>query len=143
MTMHACDCARLHAAAFAHGWDEAEFERLLAGSPNLGDAACSGSRRLVGFVLSRLAADEAEILTIAIDANQRRRGIGQRLLVAHAGRLTAAGVRKVFLEVDEDNSAALALYGAMGFATVGKRPAYYPKTDGTRGQALVLRCNLG
>ena len=73
-SVHAVDCARLHASAFAHAWNEAEFEHLLLGPPNLGDAACSGPpHHVMGFVLSRLAADEAEILTIWLDLLKKER----------------------------------------------------------------------
>ncbi|HWG05203.1 MAG TPA: GNAT family N-acetyltransferase, partial [Beijerinckiaceae bacterium] len=109
--------------------------------PNVvADAALDAKgSRLFGFVLSRLAADEAEILTIAVDSALRRRGIATRLLAAHMGRLQNAGVHTLFLEVDEENTAARPLYTRFGFETIDRRPGYYRARDGVRTSALVMR----
>jgi ribosomal-protein-alanine N-acetyltransferase len=130
-------CAFLHRASFAHPWSAPEFEALLT------DRACFGEAiefksRLAGFVLSRRADDEAEILTIVVDSRLRQRGCGQRLLAAHLSQLSAVGVIKLFLEVDESNEAALALYRRHGFVQVGMRKGYYVKKDGLRANALTL-----
>ena len=140
---HSAECARLHASAFAHAWSAGDFETLLAASTSLGDRAALGqSQALAGFVVSRCAADEAEILSIAVDPAFRRRGIGRKLLLGHLGRLAGAAVGKVFLEVDDLNIAALGLYTDLGFAEVGKRKAYYRQANGIFGNALILRCDL-
>ena len=134
-------CCILHATSFAHPWSVADFEAFLLERSIVADGAFT--RRLAGFSLSRLAGDEAEILAIVVDSSHRRHGIGRQLLVAHLGHVAAAGARQIFLEVDEQNAPALRLYISTGFAEVGKRPAYYRKTDGSRGNALILRCPLG
>jgi ribosomal-protein-alanine N-acetyltransferase len=140
---HADECALLHAASFAHSWSAQEFETLLANQNVSGEAATDpNSDELRGFVLTRLAADEAEILTIAVDAALRRRGVGRALLAAHMARLPSLGATKVFLEVEQDNAAALALYARFGFREVGRRRGYYQKSDGTAATALVLRRDL-
>jgi [ribosomal protein S18]-alanine N-acetyltransferase len=130
-------CAALHAASFAHPWAASEFETLLA------DSACAGEAieakdRLAGFILSRRALDEAEILTIVVDSRWRRQGCGQKLLAAHLSRLPVLGVKKLFLEVDEANVAALALYRRHGFTGLGMRKAYYAKPDGSQANALIM-----
>lgn len=135
------ECARLHAESFAHPWAASEFESLLI------DSACVGeglerNLTLSGFILSRRALDEAEILTVVVDAGLRRQGFAQRLLVAHLARLASLGVAGLFLEVDESNVAALALYRRNGFVQVGLRKAYYARPDGTRANALVMRRNF-
>ena len=130
-------CARLHATSFAHPWPANDFEALLL------DPACSGEGLyarwgLAGFILSRRALDEAEILTIVVDRRLRRQGCGERLLASHLARLSRQGVANLFLEVDELNVAALALYRLHGFVEKGLRKGYYVKQDGTRANALIM-----
>jgi ribosomal-protein-alanine N-acetyltransferase len=139
----AADCARLHAASFAHPWSATEFESLLTASNAIGDGALARGRHLLGFALSRHGGGEAEILSIAVATSERGRGIGRALMGAHLGRLAAAGVTSVFLEVERGNAAALALYQRLGFETVGERKNYYRKASGTAAPALTLRCDLG
>ena len=133
-------CAALHAASFAHGWSAGEIERLTAADNITGDGALDApARALIGFVLSRRAADEAEILTIAVAARARRGGVGRALLARHIARLAAEGARALFLEVEAGNAPALALYRAYDFSEVGRRENYYAKPGGPRAAALVLR----
>jgi ribosomal-protein-alanine N-acetyltransferase len=126
--------AALHAQAFTdpRPWTEAEFAALLAGPGILLAAAPQG------FALARIAADEAELLTIAVAAPARRQGLGRRLLAAVLARAEAQGARTVWLEVAADNAAARALYAALGFAEAGRRRGYYAGAD-----ALVLRRDPG
>jgi ribosomal-protein-alanine N-acetyltransferase len=138
----ASDCARLHAASFAHPWSAAEFETLLSASNAIGDGAIAGGR-ILGFVLSRHAAGEAEVLSIAVAKPERGKGIGRALMNAHLARLSAAGVASVFLEVEPGNAAAIALYERLGFETVGERKGYYRKPGAPAAPALTLRCDLG
>ena len=134
--------AVLHAGAFAHGWSESEFERLLADKAVITHVARAGnSGAPVGFLLSRRAADEAEILTVAVTPAERGQGIARQLLTRHLGRLAALGVARVFLEVDDGNRAALRLYERAGFRAVGRREGYYARAQGS-GAALTLRRDL-
>jgi ribosomal-protein-alanine N-acetyltransferase len=137
------DCARIHAQGFARGWSVTEFESLLADRQVLADGAIDAkTRHMAGFVLSRRAADEAEILTIAVATANRRKGIGSNLLSAHLGRVAAAGARSLFLEVDSENQAALALYAGFGFRRVGERKAYYARPGEPSATALIMRRDL-
>jgi len=130
--------AALHSASFRRGWGEDEVHRLLIDRSVIAHRAMSG-RTLIGFILSRMAADEAEILSVAIAPNRRGRGLSRRLLDLHLRRLAGLGVRTVFLEVDENNTPARRLYQRRGFYEVGRRQGYY---DGGM-TALVLRRDLG
>jgi ribosomal-protein-alanine N-acetyltransferase len=127
--------ADIHAAAFpaAEAWDEAAIATLLA-TPGAGALLLGRD----GMAMLRVAADEAEILTLAVRPESRRRGAGRVLLAAAMQAAAAAGARRMLLEVAEDNAAARALYAAAGFAPVGRRPRYYP--DGR--DALVLAAPL-
>jgi len=133
--------ATLHGASFQRGWSEIEIERLLLERNIVAHRATVG-RSLHGFILSRLASGEAEILSVAVAAARRGRGMARSLLNLHLRRLAGLGVRAVFLEVDEDNEPARRLYHRAGFREVGKRPGYYQKAPGLAATALVLRRDL-
>jgi ribosomal-protein-alanine N-acetyltransferase len=133
--------AVLHAASFSRGWSEHEFEQLLSERNVIAHRATCG-RSLAGFILSRTAAGEAEILSVAVARARRGAGIGRRLLDLHLRRLAGLDVRAVFLEVDEDNVPAVRLYGRAGFREVGRRDAYYPRAGQQPAAALVLRRDL-
>ncbi len=142
LTRHSADIALLQAGGgFARAWSPQECDGLLIDPAVLADGAWLG-RKLAGAVLSRRAADEAEILTIVTARNLRGTGIGRQLLATHMAHLAAAGTRQLFLEVDAQNVPACALYRHFGFRQVGERPGYYPKADGSRVTALVLRREL-
>jgi ribosomal-protein-alanine N-acetyltransferase len=133
--------ATLHAAAFRRGWSEDELERLLTDKTVIAHRAMTG-RTLAGFILSRLAGGEAEILSVAVASSRRGRGLGRKLLDLHLRRLAGLGATAVFLEVDEDNAPARRLYDRAGFRTVGRRPAYYARGSQPPANALVLRRDL-
>ncbi|MDE2017452.1 MAG: ribosomal protein S18-alanine N-acetyltransferase [Hyphomicrobiales bacterium] len=140
---HAEACAALHAGAFAGGWSAAEFKRMVEAPDHFADGAFGAADgRLVGFAVSRLVGDEAELLSIAVDPASRGAGVGATLLGAHMGRLAAARGRTLFLEVEEGNAAALALYARHGFERIGRRPAYYRKPDGAATAAIAMRRTL-
>jgi len=92
--------------------------------------------QIAGYVVALDAADEGEILNLAVAEGGRRRGLGRALVEAIIAALSERGVRQVYLEVRESNAAARALYAAFGFKDVGRRKAYYrrPVED-----AIVLR----
>ena len=137
------DCAVLHAKAFAHPWSYSEIESLSTSENVTADAALlAGSGKLAGFAISRLAVDEAEILTIVVDAPFRGQGIGQRMLEFHLDVLRRKRIKIIFLEVDENNAAARRMYVRQGFAVVGRREAYYRDREGRTTAALVMRRNI-
>jgi len=92
--------------------------------------------RIVGYVVALDAADEGEILNLAVAPAMRRTGLGRALVQQMLEALSDRGVRQVFLEVRESNAPARALYAAHGFKEVGRRKQYYrrPVED-----AIVLR----
>lgn len=142
---HARQIAALHhQGGFARLWEPGECAALLADRAVVADGVFIGAdREPCGFVMSRVAADEAEILSIVVAGGQRRSGLGQMLLRAHLAQLAARGIARLFLEVEEGNGPAIALYRRLGFETVGRREGYYPKPDGNRAAALVMRRDLG
>ena len=136
-------CARLHAQGFAHPWSKGEVAELIASPSTLAAAALDPvDGRLRGFILSRLAADEAEILTIAVEAASQGKGVGRALLSENLRQAANAGAKTIFLEVDKMNAPAVALYERLGFVKVGERPGYYRRNDGTV-PAVIMRKTLG
>jgi ribosomal-protein-alanine N-acetyltransferase len=128
----------IHSASFSRGWSEGEMEVLLLDPQVIAHRAVLG-RRMAGFILSRRAADEAEVLSVAVAVRDRGRGLAGSLLALHLRRLAGLGIRQVFLEVDEANVAACRLYARAGFENVGRREGYYRTPDGRGSAALVLR----
>jgi [ribosomal protein S18]-alanine N-acetyltransferase len=133
--------AALHAACFRRGWGEQEVEALLLDRHVIAHRASAGGR-LIGFIMSRLVADEAEILSVAVAARSQGRGLARALLSLHLRRLAGLGARAVFLEVDEHNRAAIRLYDRAGFHEVARRPNYYPAAAAKPATALILRRDL-
>jgi [ribosomal protein S18]-alanine N-acetyltransferase len=128
--------AAVHASAFppADSWSRDVFSLQLALPNVFGLLHPSG-----GLILIRVAADEAEILTLAVSPDVRRGGIGATLLREATTVAAAMGIRTVFLEVSVANDAAHRLYTRAGFIQAGRRRQYYPD----RSDALVLRLDLG
>lgn len=134
--------AELHAGAFAGQtnelWSEKSLRDLLA-MPGALALLAQQSGEPVGFILLRQAADEAEIITLAVQPEQRRLGVARRLLSVGLDKMAGRGARQCFLEVAEDNAAARALYVAAGFAEVGRRPGYYRDAAGQPRDAVLMR----
>jgi [ribosomal protein S18]-alanine N-acetyltransferase len=130
--------AAVHKISFQRGWGEDEIHRLLIDSAVVAHRATIG-RTMIGFILSRMAGGEAEILSVAIAPARRGRGFARPLLDLHLRRLAGLGARAVFLEVDARNAPACRLYRRAGFYEVGARQGYYQGV----AAALVLRRDLG
>jgi ribosomal-protein-alanine N-acetyltransferase len=131
--------ATLHARAFRSPppWSAAVFAGFLADP--LAFLLVEGD---AGFLLGRAVAGEAELLTLAVAPDARRRGLGRKLLARFLYQARLRGADRAFLEVAADNPAAIALYESAGFAKVGSRRAYYLTPDGQRVDALVLARDL-
>lgn len=134
---------RIHALAFQHSWSSDDFRSLIAQNNVFGFVARLERKpdKACGFVLARLVAGEAEILTIAVSDKVRKQGVGRSLMDAVLRYLYQERAETLFLEVDENNVAALALYRRIGFIKVGDRPAYYETANG-RSSAHILRRDL-
>ena len=136
--------AKLHAAGFYRGWPREEFAAYIADhhvTPTY--IACDARHRIAGFAMLRLAADDAELMTIAVDPKWRGKGIGAALLRAAFEDLLMSPAKKLFLEVAADNPAAIALYRKQGFAEIGRREGYFARANGQPATALVMARNLG
>lgn len=137
--------AVLEAQTAAFPWSADQYrESLIAGC--CGWSICCDDQ-MAGFALFSVVADEASLLNIAVGARWQRRGLGRQLLAEALYRLRAErGVARCLLEVRVSNTAALALYKALGFEVLSRRKNYYraiaPATTGGREDALVMQCPL-
>lgn len=139
------------AAAFDPHWGEAWTRRQVEDSlllPTtrylLVDAAGrrpEAGRAAAGFALLRALPEEDELLLIAVNPDQRGRGLGRLLLDRAVQSARDHGALRLFLEMRQNNP-AMHLYRAAGFAQVGQRPAYYRLADGTRLDALTMALEL-
>ena len=136
--------ATLHGECFDEPWDAQAIARLLAMPGAFAysvNAAEDADSPPAGFVIARTGGGEAEILTICVRPAARMSGLGRCLLEAAAAHALAAGAETLFLEVAEDNLAALRLYERFGFYLVGMRPAYYGRGN-DRVAARTLKLDL-
>ena len=130
--------AEIHKQCFDDAWPEQAMATLL-GMPGVAALVAAMDDQPAGFAIGRSAADEGEVLTIAIRPEWRRRGIGGDLLSALITQvLRSQGAQSVFLEVSAANHPAMALYGRAGFTEVGRRTRYYAGS-GNGTDALILR----
>jgi len=131
---------RIMTAAFPSCFGEAWTRSQCAGiMPMHGVSLTVAEQRgkPVGFALVRAVADEAELLLLAVDPAEQRRGIGQALLDDFIAGALADGAHRLHLEV-RDGNPAVELYLASGFAAAGRRRNYYRGTDGQSYDAVTL-----
>jgi ribosomal-protein-alanine N-acetyltransferase len=132
--------AALHAACMDEAWDRVFLAKVL-GMPGCFArlVLADPGDRPVAFAIARVAAGEAEILTIGVVPAARGAGHGDALVHAVCAEAERRGADSLFLEVAEDNAHARALYDRNGFVPVGRRPGYYTRRHGPAVAALVLR----
>ena len=140
---HAAELAGLRAPLFEEAWSEASFRELLVHPGATALLARTGAPpQTVGFILGQVAADEAEILTLGVCKDWQRRGIGLRLVEGLIRAARKVEAQRLFLEVASSNAAALALYGKLGFAEVGRRQGYYVRAGRPAEDAIRLSLSL-
>jgi len=133
--------ADIHAICFRHSWSAESFKSFLENKVHRAVvASVSGPvNEPVGFVLIRSIAGEAEILSIAVAPQHRETGIASGLLYKISALMKEEKVKKIFLEVGQQNGAALRLYERAGFKPVGGRKAYYRSaSDEPPGDAIIM-----
>ncbi len=137
--MTPADMAALHARCFTRPrpWSESEF-RDMASLPGAFLLTCP-----TGFLMGRTVADEAELLTLAVDPAARRAGTGRALVTRFAAGARTRAATRAFLEVASDNPAALALYESTGWRATGRRRGYYGAGVDAITMALDLTSGRG
>lgn len=121
----AADLARLHASSFDKPWSVESFRSLLTQPGTL--AVIARDQDPLGCGVFRVAADEVEILTLAVLPDARRRGVARAIVQLAFSAAHQRGAVRCFLEVADDNQAAIELYLSLGFAPCGRRAGYYDR----------------
>ncbi|PCI49319.1 MAG: ribosomal-protein-alanine acetyltransferase [Alphaproteobacteria bacterium] len=133
--------SQIHGRSFQdQRWSAGEIAALLQG-PGVCAMVVSDSGQPTGFLLWRQVCDEVEILTICILPGYRARGMASQLLREFYGKIK--GGKRILLEVNENNAAAIILYEKNGFETVGRRKDYYGGQGGRKQDALILCKKIG
>jgi ribosomal-protein-alanine N-acetyltransferase len=133
--------AEIHAASFEAPWSAAEILRFAEDLGGFGFVAATPGGEICGFILCRAIAGEAEVLTLAVRPDHRRRGVASALIGEAVARAAPAS-GAMFLEVAADNEGAAALYEGLGFSRIGRRAGYYARGAGPAVDAIVMRRTL-
>lgn len=130
--------AALHAECFTPGWQAVDFDGYL--SRETDDVIGLYIKdRIAGLSVLRTVVDQSDILTVCIGKKYRQKGAGRVLLDASETAILARGADIVFLDVAEDNPAAIALYRNAGYVQHGRRSGYYRRPDARIGALLFQK----
>ena len=132
--MDIMDCA--FDPVFGEAWSAGQCLGILS-LPDVWLTFAEDGSHSIGFALSRLLMDEAELLLLAVEPDARHHGVGRALIERTTAIAAGKGAHRLLLEVRDDNR-ALDLYRAVGFAEIGRRRGYYQGSDGTSRDALTL-----
>lgn len=139
----AAEISDLHARLFDPSWNEESIKALLEHPAATSLIAVAGEPKIIaGFIIGQLASDEAEILSVGTAPEWQRFGLGRKLVEGLVRAAKRGEAKRLFLEVAEDNAAALALYRSMGFKEIGRRKKYYQRSTGDAVDALNLALDL-
>lgn len=108
-------------------WTEDGFKQVASSGQLMlvGELGTGAAARICGFLVVRVVAGEAELLNMAVDAKDRRKGLGSKLLAAAIREVGAQQAKRMYLEVRESNQAAISFYERHGFRKSGQRVNYY------------------
>jgi [ribosomal protein S18]-alanine N-acetyltransferase len=135
---HLAELVMLEGLCFSGPWSGKEYERALK-SRNFKVMGISPSNILRAYISFSMAADEAEIVNLAVYPGYRRKGLARRLVSRTLEFCTKAGVKNIYLEVRTSNVPALSIYRHFGFKEAARRKNYYPDN---LEDALVMRLEL-
>lgn len=131
----------LHSACFKEFWNEKSISEILNMAGVIGFIISTGNEKPEGFILLRAMADEAEIISIGVIPTARKKGLASALLKKSIESAAVRDATKIFIEVAENNKAAIAFYETFGFKIVGKRPGYYKRSI-KKEDAIIYSFNI-
>jgi ribosomal-protein-alanine N-acetyltransferase len=127
-------CVALDRLALGGLWERDQWQTELESDGRL-CLGLDGPRGLEAMASGWLVVDELQIMVVAVHPDGRRRGRGRRVLTALLQEARQQGARQAALEVAASNTAALALYAALGFRSQGRRCRYY-----RNGEDALIEC---
>ena len=133
---HVASVAAIEKECFGmDAWSEKSVASELTNQLSLWLVAVDGDR-VAGYVGSQTVCDETDMMNVAVTADYRRQGLGEKLVLALVEELKAIHSKCLTLEVRDSNTPARTLYEKLGFQQIGLRKNYYrnPKED-----AYILR----
>ena len=130
--------AAMEAETFDVPWGRDILQKELAQELSYYVAAVDGDGAVVGYGGFQRIEEEAEILRLLVQKESRRTGVGTLILRELIASLAKLQTKQIFLEVEENNTAARALYRKMGFTELSVRKNYY----GSHRNAIIMRCLL-
>ena len=132
---HVSQIAELEKICFSDPWSERSIASELDNKLAFWLVALEGET-VAGYIGSQTVMDETDMMNVAVHPDFRRKGIAEALVNGLVEQLKILGSRCLTLEVRASNAPAIALYGKLGFAEIGRRKNYYrnPRED-----ALILR----
>lgn len=122
--------------SFTDPWTKEMLESEIGGAFSVSVTESVGGK-ICAYATGRVVAGEAELFRIAVMPEQRRKGIGEKLLLSLHGLMRERDAECCFLEVRKQNTAAVMLYEKLGYERLREIPRYYPDDD-----AVVMRCVL-
>ena len=127
----------LEMGSIVHPWERKAIESLIT-DDNKRCLVAVADGKIAGYVGAESVLDESNIGNIVTHKEYRGKGIGTLLFKALLVELKNAGIVKVFLEVEHDNTPALKLYENLGFVKYGHRRDYY----GAGKDAVLMSLDL-
>lgn len=135
------EIASIHVQSFDQAWSETILEDMFD-KPQYSGSLLLYNERVIGFIICAVVLDEAEIISIAISPPQRGKAYAAQLLGFEISRLANLKVKKLHLEVNETNIAAIKLYKSHDFSQTAKRKKYYKLANGQRADALIFSLDI-
>ncbi len=135
--------AQIHALCFPdEAWDASALATVLSLPGTSGRVAVLEADAICGLLITQCLSEIAEILTLGVAPEARRRGIARALLLDCFRETGIRGAERIVLEVAADNDAGVALYQSLGFVRQGTRQGYYRRAQGPRIDAWRLSLDI-
>lgn len=128
----------LERSAFLTPWSRESFLNAIQ-NPNGINLVCKHKKEVVGYMTSFMVMDELYITNLLVAIDYQRQGIATELLKSVIRIVRIKKGVHLFLEVRENNSAAINFYKKLKFQLVGVRKRYY---SDSKEDALVMKLTL-